>query len=58
MIGIQLDKPGKEVFSACLQRGLLINCTQETVLRLAPAAVTSETDLRAGLDILLDVLRG
>jgi len=57
MIGIQLDGPGKEVFDACLERGLIINCTQETVLRLAPPLVIADADLDAGLEILLDVLR-
>jgi len=57
MIGIELDVPGKEVFQACLRRGLIINCTQETVLRLAAPLVISDSDLSEGLDILLDVLR-
>ncbi|HUT61782.1 MAG TPA: aminotransferase class III-fold pyridoxal phosphate-dependent enzyme, partial [Phycisphaerae bacterium] len=57
MIGIELDKPGKQVFLDCLKRGLYINCTQETVLRLAPALTTAEEDLSRGLDILLGVLR-
>ncbi len=56
MIGIELDRPGKEVFAACLDRGLIINCTRETVLRLAPPLTIEESDLSEGLDILLDVL--
>lgn len=58
MIGIELDKPGKDVLMRCMNRGLLINCTQEKVLRLAPPLVISDADLSAGMDILLDVLRG
>lgn len=58
MIGIELDCPGKEVFNACLDRGLIINCTQETVLRLAPPLTISEADLNAGLEILIEVLKG
>jgi len=57
MIGIELDGPGKAIFSACLERGLVINCTQETILRLAPPIVIDEADLAAGLEILIDVLR-
>jgi len=56
MIGIELDKPGKEFFSACMQRGLLINCTQETVLRLAPPLVIDDDLLDKGLETLIDVL--
>jgi len=58
MIGIQLDGPGKDVLAACMERGLIINCTQETVLRLAPALIISESDLSAGMEILIDVLKG
>ena len=57
MIGIELTKPGKEAFTACLERGLFINCTQDTVLRLAPPLTTPDEDLSKGLGILLDVLR-
>ena len=56
MIGIELSRPGKEVFTNCLQRGLYINCTADTVLRLAPPLTTPDEDLAKALDILLDVL--
>ena len=36
MLGIQLKKPGAEIVSKCLDAGLRINCTQETVLRFMP----------------------
>ena len=32
MIGIQLKSPGTEIVNNCLDAGLRINCTQETVL--------------------------
>jgi acetylornithine aminotransferase len=57
MIGIELNRPGKEIFSTCLQQGLFINCTQDTVLRLAPPLTTPDEDLAKGLDILMGVLR-
>ncbi|MHC4718083.1 MAG: aminotransferase class III-fold pyridoxal phosphate-dependent enzyme, partial [Planctomycetota bacterium] len=57
MIGIELDGPGKDVLAGCLDRGLIINCTQDTVLRLAPALTISESDLSSGLEILIDVLK-
>jgi acetylornithine/succinyldiaminopimelate/putrescine aminotransferase len=58
MIGIELTEPGKEIFQQCLRRGLMINCTQERILRLAPPLTISDDDLSAGLDILTDVLKG
>jgi predicted acetylornithine/succinylornithine family transaminase len=43
MFGIQLSSPGHAVVRAALERGLLINCTHETVLRLLPPYIlTSE----------------
>jgi len=37
MCGVELRKPGKPVVEACARKGLLINCTHETVLRIMPA---------------------
>jgi predicted acetylornithine/succinylornithine family transaminase len=57
MIGIELDGPGKAVPTACMDRGLLINCTQDTVLRLAPPIVIEDDLLEKGISILIDVLK-
>ena len=58
MIGIELDKPGLPIVEACLAAGLLINCTHENVLRLAPPLVTPDVSLRKGLRILIKALKG
>jgi predicted acetylornithine/succinylornithine family transaminase len=57
MIGIDLDKPGKDVVSACMAAGLLINCTRDTVLRLAPPLVITDALLRKGMRILIKALK-
>ena len=57
MIGIELDRPGRPVVEACLAAGLLINCTQDTVLRLAPPLVISDAQLRKGLRILIKAIK-
>ena len=38
MIGVELAVEGAPVVQACLEKGLLINCTHQTVLRLLPGA--------------------
>ena len=38
LIGMELTEPGKSVVNACLARGVLINCTMDTVLRFIPPA--------------------
>lgn len=56
MIGVELDFDGSEVVEACLDRGLLINCTHKTVLRLLPAMNISAEQIDQGISILADAL--
>jgi acetylornithine/N-succinyldiaminopimelate aminotransferase len=56
MIGVELAADGTPVVQACLERGLLVNCTHQTVLRLLPALNLPDDLLDEGCDILDDVL--
>jgi len=56
MIGIELNVEGAAFVKACLDRRLLINCTQNTVLRLLPAMNLTVEQANDGLDILASVL--
>ena len=56
MIGVELDRPGKDVVARCLKSGLLINCTHDTVIRLLPAMTISREIMDEGLDILEESL--
>lgn len=56
MIGIQLATDGVPVVNACLKRGLLINCTHGTVIRLLPSLTLTDAELEEGCGILEDVL--
>ena len=43
MIGVQLKGPGAKIVDACLEKGLRINCTHDTVIRfMLPMIVTKE----------------
>ena len=57
MIGVELSIDGSAAVQACLERGLLINCTHGTVLRLLPAMNISELQVHDGCDILAEVLK-
>ena len=57
MIGIELATEGAPFVKTCMDRGLLINCTQGNVLRLLPAMTIEETIANEGLAILTDVLK-
>jgi acetylornithine/succinyldiaminopimelate/putrescine aminotransferase len=56
MIGIELAVAGAGIVQKCLERGLLINCTHNTVLRLLPALNLPYELLDEGCGILEDVL--
>ena len=56
MFGIQLSRPGRPLVDAALQRGLLINCTQETVLRLLPPYNVQQSEMEEAIGKLDEVL--
>ncbi len=56
MIGVELSVEGAPAVQACLERGLLINCTHGNVIRLLPAMNLSEDQVHEGCDILAEVL--
>ncbi|MEX2186812.1 MAG: aspartate aminotransferase family protein [Pirellulales bacterium] len=57
MIGIELAVEGAPIVRACMERGLLINCTQGVVIRLLPAMNLSAAQVHEGCDILCDAIR-
>jgi len=57
MIGLELAIEGGPTVKGCMERNLLINCTQQTVVRLLPAMTLSDEQANQGCDILADVLR-
>ena len=57
MWGIELSIQGSEIVKDCMDKGLLINCTQNNVLRLLPAFTTTKKELEKGLNILEKVLK-
>jgi acetylornithine/succinyldiaminopimelate/putrescine aminotransferase len=56
MIGIELEVDGAPIVQACLDRHLLVNCTQGNVIRLLPALTLTTEQLEEGCDVLADVL--
>ena len=63
-LGIELDpeaegasfETGADVVKACLERGVMINATQGTVLRLAPPLTISDEEIDEGLSVIEQVL--
>ncbi|MFZ0035618.1 MAG: aspartate aminotransferase family protein [Sedimentisphaerales bacterium] len=56
MIGVQLKASGKEIVNKCLEKGLRINCTNESVLRFMPAMIVTKEQIDEAINILDGVL--
>jgi acetylornithine/succinyldiaminopimelate/putrescine aminotransferase len=56
MIGIELSIDGAAVVQSCLEKNLLVNCTQGRVIRLLPAMNISPEDVNEGCDKLSDAI--
>ncbi|HMC12983.1 MAG TPA: aspartate aminotransferase family protein [Gallionellaceae bacterium] len=52
MIGIELDKPCGDLVQLALAQGLLINVTADTVIRLLPPLVFTQTEAQQLLEVL------
>ena len=58
MVGMELSIEGKTIVEKCIEKGLLINCTHDRVLRLMPALNITKKDIDKAMDILDSVLKG
>ena len=55
MIGIETEKPAKEVIAACMEKGVLVLSAKQKVRLLPPLTIPDE-DLKKALTILKEVL--
>lgn len=56
MVGAELSIPGQGVVEKCLERGAIINCAHNTVLRFVPPLVVGKSDIDRLIQILDGVL--
>ena len=56
MIGMELDIPGGKMVEKCLERGFVINCTHDTVLRFAPPLTVEKEEIDRLIQVLDEVL--
>jgi acetylornithine/succinyldiaminopimelate/putrescine aminotransferase len=52
MIGVELSIPGKPIVASAMEKGLLMNCTHETVLRFLPPYIITERHVDEAIGIL------
>ena len=56
IIGVELSIKGDDIYKECLKEGLLINCTQETVLRIMPPMTVTKQEVDKAAAIFDKVL--
>jgi len=56
ILGLQLDREGSEIVTVCMEKGFLINCVQERVLRFVPPLIVSEKEIDEMINCLDEML--
>ena len=56
MLGMELSMEGADIVKRCVDRGLLINCTCENILRFVPPLIITKEDIDCAVDILDEVM--
>ncbi|MDR2192504.1 MAG: aspartate aminotransferase family protein [Endomicrobium sp.] len=57
MLGVDLNICGKDIVRQCLKKGLIVNCTHETTLRLLPPLIIAKKDVDEAVKILEETLK-
>jgi len=52
ILAVELTVPGAELVLECMKRGLLINCTNDNVLRFVPPLILTKEDVDKAMGIL------
>ena len=56
MLGLELEKPCKELVLKGLEKGLVFNCTAQRVLRFLPPLVITESEIDRAVEVLGEIL--
>jgi acetylornithine/N-succinyldiaminopimelate aminotransferase len=56
LCGIKLNRTGSEIVTTCLERGFLINCIQDNILRFAPPLIITKAEIDALIECLDQIL--
>jgi acetylornithine aminotransferase len=57
MIGVELTKPCKSLFMAAMDKGLIINVTADSVIRLLPPFVMTNEEADQLVSILVPLIK-
>ena len=56
LLGMKMNREGTSIVSACMEKGFLINCVQENILRFIPPLIIQKDDIDALVTCLDDIL--
>jgi len=56
LVGLDLTVEGNSIVKACLERGVLINCTVDHILRMVPPLVVTRQDVDRLVQVLDEVM--
>lgn len=57
-LAMELDRPGAQAMKYCMDKGMIINCTAERVLRFVPPLIIKKEEIDLLLPVLDEALRG
>jgi len=57
LVGVELDRPGKDLVTLCQEGGLLINCTADRVIRFMPPLNITVSEVDQAMAIFEDALQ-
>ncbi len=57
ILGIELDIPGSDIVNKCIEKGFLINCVQENILRFLPPLIIQKHEISKLLETLNDIFK-
>jgi acetylornithine/succinyldiaminopimelate/putrescine aminotransferase len=56
LVGLALTVPAREIVAQCMQRGLLVNATAESVVRLVPPLIVTQEEVDQAVAVIDAVL--
>ena len=57
MLALLLDRDGTDIVNTCMERGFLINCIQERVLRFVPPLIIGKVEIDLLINCLDEILK-
>ena len=57
MLALLLDRDGTDIVNTCIERGFLINCIQERVLRFVPPLIIGKVEIDLLINCLDEILK-